>query len=56
VGAGPGEWRSWRDAPGFRQRFVGTFSDDGGTITGRGSMARDGGDWEDDLQLTYRKD
>ena len=55
VSASPGEWRFWRDDPGFRQRFVGTFSDDGRTITGQGAMARDGGDWEDDLQLTYRR-
>ena len=55
VSASPGEWRFWRDDPDLAQRFVGTFSDDGRTITGRGSMARDGGDWEDDLQLTYRR-
>jgi hypothetical protein len=52
---GDGVWRFSRDDPGFRQRFTGTFSTDGATITGRGEMARDGGDWEDDLALTYRR-
>jgi len=28
-------WKLWRDAPGFFQRFAGTVSDDGQTITGR---------------------
>ena len=30
------KWRYWRDAPApdFSQRFTGTFSDDGNTITG----------------------
>ena len=34
------EWRHWRDAPApdFSQRFTGTFSDDGNTITGRGQL------------------
>ena len=38
------EWRYWRDAPApdFSQRFTGTFSDDGNTITGRGQLSQDG--------------
>ncbi|MDQ1660395.1 MAG: hypothetical protein QOJ68_375 [Blastococcus sp.] len=55
VGMTPGTWRFWLDAPGFSQRFTGTFSDDGTTITGRGQLSRDGGAWEDDLALTYRR-
>jgi hypothetical protein len=51
----PGTWRFWLDAPGFSQRFTGTFSEDGNTITGRGQLSRDGAGWEDDLALTYRK-
>jgi hypothetical protein len=36
-----GTWRFWRDAPGFSQRFTGTVSDDGNTITGLcGAVAR----------------
>jgi hypothetical protein len=55
VSMSPGTWRFSRDAPGFAQRFTGTFSDDGSTITGRGQLSRDGASWEDDLALTYRK-
>jgi hypothetical protein len=50
-------WQYWRDAPApdLSQRFTGTFSPDGNTITGRGQMSRDGGTWEDDLALNYRR-
>jgi hypothetical protein len=48
-------WHFWRDDPGFGQRFTGTFSDDGHTITGRGQLSRDGATWDDDLALTYRR-
>jgi hypothetical protein len=50
-----GSWRFWRDAPGFSQRFTGTFSDDGDTITGQGELSRDGENWADDLAITYRR-
>jgi hypothetical protein len=49
------QWRSWRDDPGFRQRFTGVFSADGDTITGQGEMCRDGSTWEPDLALTYHR-
>jgi hypothetical protein len=55
VSMSPGTWRFSRDAPGFSQRFTGTFSDDGSTITGHGQLSRDGASWDDDLALTYRK-
>ena len=50
-------WRYWRDAPApdFSQRFTGTFSDDGNTITGRGQLSQDGSTWEDDLALNYQR-
>lgn len=50
-------WRYWRDAPApdLSQRFTGTFSDDGNTITGRGQMSKDGSTWERDLDLNYRR-
>jgi hypothetical protein len=50
-------WRYWRDAsaPDFSQRFTGTFSDDGDTITGRGQLSHDGKTWEDDLHLNYQR-
>jgi hypothetical protein len=43
------------EAPGFSQRFTGTFSPDRNTITGRGQLSRDGATWDDDLSLIYRK-
>jgi len=50
-------WRFWRDAspPDLSQRFTGTFSDDGDTITGRGQLSRDGSTWEGDLDLNYHR-
>ena len=50
-----GQWRFWREDPGFWQRFTGEFSADGDTITGQGEMRRDGAGWEPDLALTYRR-
>jgi hypothetical protein len=49
-------WRYWRDAPppDLSQRFIGSFSDDGNTITGHGQLSRDGATWEDDLALDYQ--
>jgi hypothetical protein len=38
----------------FQQRFTGTFSADGNTITGAWDK-RLGGDWEHDFALTYRR-
>src|SRR5262249_34827667 len=48
-------WRLWRDAPGFSQRFTGTFADGGDTIVGRWQLRRDNLHWDDDLQITYRR-
>ncbi len=47
------EWRQWRQAPGFSQRFSGTFSDDGNTITAKWEKSSDGVSWEHDFDLTY---
>jgi hypothetical protein len=55
VSLADGQWRFWRDAPGFSQRFTGTFSDDGDTITGQGQLSRDGSRWEGDLAITYHR-
>lgn len=49
-----GAWKRWREAPGFSQRFIGTFSD-GNTITTRWEKSSDGVNWEYDLDLTYTK-
>ena len=55
VSLSDGTWRFSRDAPGVSQRFTGTFSDDGNTITGVAQLSRDGSTWEDDLAITYRR-
>ena len=48
-------WRIWRDAPGFSQRFTGSFADKGDTIVGRWQLCRDDTHWNDDLQIVYRR-
>jgi hypothetical protein len=48
-------WRWWRDAPGFSQRFTGTFAEGGDTIGGTSQVSRDNVQWDDDLQITYRR-
>ena len=49
------EWRMWRDAPGFNQRYIGTIKDGGSTIEGQWEMSEDGTNWHVDFDLTYRK-
>jgi hypothetical protein len=51
-----GVWRIWRHAPGFNQRFEGTFSPDGDTIHARWEMSEDGVTWRVDFELTYTRD
>ncbi|MGH9277905.1 MAG: hypothetical protein ACRD12_07335 [Acidimicrobiales bacterium] len=53
-------WRLWRDDADFspldfRQRFTGTISDDGQTITGAWEICHDGTTWEHDFALSYTK-
>jgi hypothetical protein len=49
-------WRFWNDAPGFSQRFAGTFSDDANAIKGEVELSRDNGaTWAHDLAITYRR-
>jgi hypothetical protein len=55
VSVGDGVWRMWRDAPGFSQRFTGTFEDGGDTVAGHWELSRDGSTWDDDLEITYRR-
>jgi hypothetical protein len=51
-----GVWKQWRDAlDPFPQRFRGTFSADGATISCRWEKAPDGSTWEADIDVTYRK-
>jgi hypothetical protein len=50
-----GVWKQWRDAPGFFQRFTGTFGDDGRTITARWEKSNDGTNWQVDFDQVYTK-
>jgi hypothetical protein len=55
-----GVWTLTRESPDFspldfRQRFTGTFSEDGNTISGAWESAHGDADWEHDFALTYRR-
>lgn len=55
VEAADDQVRWHRDEAGFAQRMTLIISSDRSRIEGRGTMSRDGGPWEDDLQLTYER-
>ena len=55
MGLGGGEWTLRREAPPFAQRFRGTFSADGRTITGRWEIQEPGEDWRTDFDTTYTR-
>jgi hypothetical protein len=55
-----GVWTLTRESPDFSpldfaQRFTGTFSADGNTISGAWCKRIGGGDWQHDFALTYRR-
>ena len=50
-----GVWKLWRDAPGFSQRFTGTFAAAADTISGAWERSSDGSTWEHDFDLTYTR-
>lgn len=50
-----GVWKLWRDAPGFNQRFMGEFDEDGDAISGYWETSTDGQKWERDFDLTYTR-
>jgi hypothetical protein len=55
-----GVWTLTREAPDFtpldfRQRFAGTFGEDGDTIVGAWEIGPVDGGWEHDFALTYRR-
>jgi hypothetical protein len=50
-----GVWRLWRDAPGFDQRYAGTVSADGATISGAWEKRMDGATWEHDFDLVHTR-
>jgi hypothetical protein len=49
------EWRIWRNAPSFRQRFIGTLAPDASAVTGLWQLSGNGEHWDDDLRITYRR-
>jgi len=55
MGLHDGAWTLRRDGEPFAQRFTGTFSDDGNTITARWEAAEDGEAFTTDFDLVYRR-
>jgi hypothetical protein len=51
---GNGEWKLWRDAEPFSQRFTATISEDGDTIEGRWEID-EGDGWRTDFDLVYTR-
>jgi hypothetical protein len=52
---GGGEWKLWRVGEPFPQRFTARFEDRGNTIVGRWETAVDGGHYETDFDLIYKR-
>lgn len=48
-------WTLQRDGAPFAQRFTGTLSDDGATITGGWELDEDGTGYRPDFDLVYRR-
>jgi hypothetical protein len=48
-------WKMWRESPGFWQRYEGTVSNDGKTITAHWEKSSDGTRWEHDFGVMYTK-
>ncbi|MFL5322586.1 MAG: hypothetical protein ACJ790_23195 [Myxococcaceae bacterium] len=48
-------WKFSRIAPGFSQRFTGTFADGGDTIVGVSQLCQDDVNWVNDLRINYRR-
>ncbi len=51
----PTTWRTWNTTPTFAQRFTGTLTDDGTTITGQGDRSENNTTWQPDITITYRR-
>lgn len=50
-----GQWRLWREGAPFDQRFIGTLSEDGNTITARWERSDDGTSFVTDFDIVYRR-
>jgi hypothetical protein len=55
MGLRDGVWTLRREGPPFAQRFTGTFSADGATITGRWEIQEPGEEWRIDFDGTYTR-
>jgi len=51
-----GEWKIWRNAPGFYQRFAGKLDKGRKTIKARGENSTDGEKWNHDFDVTYTRE
>ncbi len=49
------EWRMWRNATGFFQRFKGSLSKNREVISAEWEKSADGKKWEHDFNVEYRK-
>ena len=49
------EWKMSRDEPQFSQRFTGTFSSDGTSISGLWKLSRDDKTYADDLAINFQR-
>jgi len=52
---GQNEWKIWREAAGFYQRFKGLISQDGETIRATWENSPDGKNWKHDFDITYTR-
>jgi hypothetical protein len=52
---GGSTWTVWRETPGFWQRFTGTLSEDGRSISGAWESSPDGSVWEHNFDLLYTR-
>jgi hypothetical protein len=48
-----GVWRTWRDHPGFEQRFAATLADD--AFEGDFDLAEVHGEWKHDMRVSFRR-
>lgn len=49
------KWELSRKSPGFSQRFIGTISEDGNTITGAWERSSDDVNWNHDFEVKHTK-
>ncbi len=50
-----GEWKMWRNSPGFSQRFISVVSKHGNSIKGTWEKSTDGKTWEHDFDVLYTR-